>query len=118
MALWPITIWLLALAIRQRFRYWRKGVVTAVSLLILLFIATFFFSWVVAASPDGAARTINLANELGVTLPPRIEGVVSLGWGITAVFAIAPALFQQPPGLRRPDALPLGLGGAGGDDLA
>lgn len=95
MALWPITIWLLALAIRQRFRYWRKGVVTAVSLLILLFIATFFFSWVVAASPDGAARTINLANELGVTLPPRIEGVVSLGWGITAVFAIAPAFFSN-----------------------
>ncbi len=75
MPLWAITILLLALAVRQRFRYWTKGVLTAVSLLIILFFATFFFSWMIAASPDGAGRTIALANELGVTLDPRIEGV-------------------------------------------
>ncbi|MBE2221679.1 MAG: hypothetical protein IAF02_09075 [Anaerolineae bacterium] len=95
MSLWPITILLLALAVRQRFRYWRKGVLTAVSLLIILFLATFFFSWLIAASADGAGRTINLANELGITLPPRIDGVVSPMWGITAVLRLAPAFFSN-----------------------
>ena len=95
MPLWVITILLLALAVRQRFRYWTKGVITAVSLLIILFFATFFFSWLIAASPDGAGRTMSLAQELGVTLMPRLEGLVSPLWGITAVFAIAPAFFMN-----------------------
>ncbi|MFO7682321.1 MAG: DUF2298 domain-containing protein, partial [Chloroflexota bacterium] len=95
MPLWVITILLLALAARQRFRYWTKGVITAVSLLVILFMTTFFFSWVVAASVEGAGRTLALANSLGVTLPPRLEGVIAPLWGITAVFNLAPAFFSS-----------------------
>jgi YYY domain-containing protein len=95
MPLWAVTLLLLALAVRQRFRYWTKGVVTAVSLLIILFFATFFFSWIVAASADGAWRAASLASDLGVVLSPRIEGIVDPVWGITAVFGIAPAFFSS-----------------------
>ncbi|PID87127.1 MAG: hypothetical protein CSB13_00955 [Chloroflexi bacterium] len=95
MSLWVITILLLALAIRQRFRYWQQGVLTAVSLLIILLFATFFFSWILATSAEGANRIIWLANELGVTLAPRIEGTVSPLWGLTAVFRIAPIFFSH-----------------------
>ena len=95
MPLWVITILLLALAIRQRFRFWTKGLITAVSLLAILFFATFFFSWIVAANPEGAGRTIGLANELGVTLAPHVEGAISPMWGLTAVFSIAPAFLSS-----------------------
>ncbi|MCB8988167.1 MAG: hypothetical protein H6661_10515 [Ardenticatenaceae bacterium] len=90
MPLWAITIWLAALAVRQRFRYWQKGVGTAVALLAVLFFLTFFFSWLVASSADGAGRVSSLAAELGLTLAPRPESGVALGWGLTAVFAILP----------------------------
>ncbi len=95
MPLWAITIWLLAMAARQRFRHWQKGVGTAVALLITLFLLTFFFSWIVASSADGAWRVSSLAEELGIALAPRPEGGVALGWGITAVFAILPTYFAN-----------------------
>ena len=90
MPLWAITIWLAALAVRQRLRHWQKGVGTAVALLAALFFLTLFFSWVVASSADGGWRVSSLADELGITLAARPESGVALGWGLTAVFAILP----------------------------
>ena len=95
MPLWAITIWLVALAVRQRFRGWQTGVLTAVSLLLLLYLLTFLFSWIVASSTDGAGRVINLANELGLLLPPRPDGGVAWGWGLTAVGTILPAFLSN-----------------------
>ncbi|MBK8987809.1 MAG: hypothetical protein IPM39_17365 [Chloroflexi bacterium] len=95
MPLWVITIWLLALAARQRWRQWRKGMGTAAALLIALYLLTFFFSWIVASSADGAWRVTSLADELGIVLAPRPENGVALGWGLTAVFAILPTFLAN-----------------------
>ncbi len=94
MSLWAITILLIAQAAKQRFRYWKTGLVTAVSLILFLLFLTFFFGLIVAVSPDGAGRAIALANDLGVPLAPRPGGSFALGWGLTAVLAITPELLR------------------------
>ena len=81
MPLWVITILLIAQAARQRFRYWKTGLAAAVSLILYSVLLTFFFGLIVAISPEGAGRVIALANELGITLAPRPEGNIALGWG-------------------------------------
>ena len=92
MPLWVITILLIAQAVRQRFRFWKTGLAAAVSLILILLLLTFFFGLIVAISSEGAGRVIALANELGITLAPRPEGNIALGWGFMAVLEIAPAL--------------------------
>ncbi|MCL4263874.1 MAG: hypothetical protein KJ069_11695 [Anaerolineae bacterium] len=88
-----ITVLLMVLAIKQRFRQWKVGVGTAVSFLLILFLLALLFSWVVATSAEGAGRVINLAAELGIPLATRPEGLAP-GWAVTAVFAILPAYLQ------------------------
>jgi YYY domain-containing protein len=88
-----ITILLLVLAARQRFRHWQTGLVTAVSLLLALFLLALLFSWIVAASAEGSGRVINLAAELGIPLAARPEGL-AMGWAVTAVLAILPTYLQ------------------------
>ncbi len=91
MPLWAITIFLLALAARQKFRYWQSGLITAVSLLLGLLIFALLFASVVAISPEGASRVGGLAGELGIPLPPHPEHNLAIGWGLSAVFALLPA---------------------------
>ncbi len=86
MPLWVITILLIAQAARQRFRYWKTGLATAVSLILDFCLLTFFFGLIVAVSPEGSGRVIALANELGISLAPRPEGNIALGWGLSAVY--------------------------------
>lgn len=88
-----ITILLLVLAAKQRFRQWKAGLLTAVTLLVTLFLLSLLFSWIVAASAEGAGRVINLAAELGIPLAPRADGFAP-GWAVTAVFAILPTYLQ------------------------
>jgi YYY domain-containing protein len=88
-----ITILLLVLAVKQRFRQWKVGLATAVTLLVTLFLLSLLFSWIVAASAEGAGRVINLAAELGIPLAPRADGFAP-GWAVTAVFALLPTYLQ------------------------
>ncbi len=90
MPLWAVSITLVALAVRQRFRYWQKGLLAAGLLLGILFLLTLFFGLIVSVSPEGAGRVTGLANELGIPLVPRPEQGLALGWGVTAVLAILP----------------------------
>ncbi len=94
MPLFSITILVAVLAVRQRFRSWRVGAATAVSLLLSLFLLMLLLGWIIAASPAGAGRIIPLANELGLALPPRPDGVVAVGWGFTAVITLLPTIIQ------------------------
>jgi YYY domain-containing protein len=94
MPLFSITILLITLAVQQRFRYWRVGVATAVSLLLGLFLLMLLLGWIVAASAEGAGRVLALANDLGLALPPRPESGLALGWGVTAVFTLLPAILS------------------------
>lgn len=107
-------IWafVLSLAGRQKFKQWKSGVVTAVSLISGLLVLALLLGWIVAGSADGAGRITGLATELGLTLPPRPEGNVALGWGLTAVAAIFPSVLQAKlayPGLTLMLAALLGL---------
>ena len=94
MPLWSITFLLLALGARQRFRYWRWGLVTAVALILILFLITLLFGLIIAVTQDGSGRVLAIANELGLTLPARTQQPLDMGWGVTAVFAILPALIR------------------------
>ena len=89
-----VLIFLLSLALKQRFRFWQKGLATATALVLGLFLLAGFLAWVIASSSEGAVRVINLANELGIALPPH-PGGVALGWGLAAVFAILPTYLQN-----------------------
>lgn len=93
MPLSSITVLLLAVTAQRRFRGWRVGVITAVTLLLTLFLLMGFFGWLVASSAEGAGRVIGLADELGITLTPRPETAVAPGWGLSAIFALLPAIF-------------------------
>ena len=94
MPLWVITILLVGIRVKHKFVNWRAGVITAVSLLVGLLLLMGLLSWIIAANPDGAGQVIGLAGELGIGLPARPEGTLALGWGITAVFAIFPAVLR------------------------
>ncbi len=93
MPLWAISVLLVALAIRQRFRYWRQGLAASGILILGLLLLSLFFGLIVAINPEGAGRVAGLANELGVPLAPRSEQGAAFGWGLTAVLAISPAFF-------------------------
>ncbi|HUM71897.1 MAG TPA: DUF2298 domain-containing protein, partial [Chloroflexota bacterium] len=77
-----ITILLLVLAVKQHFRQWKVGLGTAVALLLSLLLLALLFSWIVAASSEGAWRVSNLANELGIPLAPRPEQNIAPGWAV------------------------------------
>jgi YYY domain-containing protein len=92
MPLLPVIGLLLFLLWRHR-RYWVEGVITAVSLPLILLLIMLLFSWIVASSPEGAGRVVGLANELGLTLPPRPDGL-ALGWGAQAVATLLPTVLS------------------------
>ncbi|MCP4420101.1 MAG: hypothetical protein GY805_26145, partial [Chloroflexi bacterium] len=75
-------------------RQWKSGMITAVSLITSLFLLALLLGWIVASSLEGTGRIIGLANELGLTLPPRPEGNVAAGWGFTAVATLLPTILQ------------------------
>jgi YYY domain-containing protein len=93
MPLWAITILLIALVVRQRFRYWPSGIIVPAVLIAVLLIAAFFFSFVVAASPEGSGRVLQMATDLGVSLPERLQEGFAPGWALATAGAIAPAYF-------------------------
>jgi YYY domain-containing protein len=92
MPLLPVIGLLLFLLWRHR-RHWVEGMITAVSLPLILLLVMLLFSWIVASSPDGAGRVVGLANELGLTLPPRPDGV-ALGWGAQAMAILLPTVLS------------------------
>ena len=109
-----LSIWalILSLAGRYKFKQWKSGVVTAVSLIIGLFVVAMLLGFIVASSAEGAGRIVGLANELGLALPARPEGNVAFGWGLTAVFTILPTVLSAKlavPGVTLMLAALLGL---------
>jgi YYY domain-containing protein len=91
MPLWAVVIFLVALVVRQRFRYWRTGLITALGLLIVLFAVAMLFSFIVASSAEGAGWVANLAAELGVPLNERPDQVFAIGWALSSIWALLPS---------------------------
>ena len=85
-----ITVWLVALAARRRFRHWRTGLGVAAAVAGGLFLLMVLLVWVVAAAQLGGGMVGGLVNELGLALPARPEGTLALGWGARAVAAVLP----------------------------
>lgn len=109
-----LSIWALVLSLAARFRFkqWKSGVITAVSLILGLFLLALLLGWVVASSAEGAGRIGSLATELDLAVPVRPEGNVALGWGFTAVAALLPTVLQAKltfPGVTLILAALLGL---------
>ncbi len=94
MPLWAITILLIALVARQRFRFWPSGLITAVGLITGLFLLAMLFSFIVAASADGAPLVLSLAGDLGLTLSERPDQVLAPGWALAAISAVLPSYFK------------------------
>ncbi|MCB0015290.1 MAG: DUF2298 domain-containing protein, partial [Anaerolineales bacterium] len=91
MPLLPITALLFSLAPRLSGRQWRYGLFSALGLILLLLVLMLFFGLLVAASPEGSGRVMNLANELGIQLAdyPNSSMGAGLGWGLSAIGALA-----------------------------
>ena len=90
--LFTITILLVVLIVRQRFRYWVKGLITAVSLIIGLLLVALLLGWIIASSVDGSYRVVNLANELGLSVGARPDTPLAFGWGANVVLQLIPAI--------------------------
>jgi YYY domain-containing protein len=90
MPLWAIIIFLLALVSRQRFRYWQTGLLTILVLFVVLFGIALLFSFIVAASNEGAGIVINLAGELGTPLAQRPDQAFAIGWAISSIVDLLP----------------------------
>ena len=86
-----ISVFLVTLAARRRFRHWQTGVGAAAAVVGGLFLLMLLLLWVVAASQGSSGTVSNLANELGLSLPARPDGAVALGWGLRAAAAVLPA---------------------------
>ena len=85
-----ISVLLVALAARRRFRHWRTGLGVATAVVGGLFLLMVLLLWVVAAAQPGGGMVGSLINELGLSLPARPEGGLALGWGLRAVAAVLP----------------------------
>ena len=87
-----ITVWLVVMAARQRFRHWRTGVGIAAMLVLGLLAVMLLWTWLLATSPE-FGRVAGVAQELGLTLPPRPDGAIEPAWGAQVVAALLPSLF-------------------------
>lgn len=90
MPLLVVTVLLVTLAARQRFRNWQAGVGAAAALVGGLLVVMLAFIWLLAAGPE--SRISDLANELGLPLSPRPDSVMAFGWGLRALVALLPAV--------------------------
>lgn len=90
MPLLVVTVLLLTLAARQRFRHWRAGLGAAVALAGGLLLVMLAFTWLLAVGPEN--RISDLANELGLALSPRPDSALAFGWGFRALVALLPAV--------------------------
>jgi YYY domain-containing protein len=93
MPLWSILILLVTLAFKTRFKNWRAGILATLSLLAGLSFLMVFLGWIIASNPEGSRRVIDLANELNIILPAIPEGS-QLGWGMSAILQIIPAVLS------------------------
>ena len=87
-----ITVWLLVMAARRRFRHWQTGVGAAAALVLGLLLVMLLWAWLVAASPE-FGRVAGVAQELGLSLPPRPDGAIEAVWGAQVLAALLPSLF-------------------------
>lgn len=88
MPLLIITVLVLTLVIKQKFRAWKTGLAIFCGLLGGLLLLTLLMGWIVASSPTADAVT-SLAAELDIPLNPRQGGLL---WGLSAIAALTPSL--------------------------
>ncbi len=91
MPLTALTAFLATLAIRRRRAPWRLGVMWAVGLLLGLTVLMLLLGFIIAASPEGSARLVNQAAELGVELPASQPDSIAgrLDWAFMSIVAMA-----------------------------
>lgn len=96
MPMWSILLLLGALVWQRPVRGWRAGLAVFGGLIVGLSVVMILFGWIVASSSEGAGRVMNLAAELGVTLPPQsaTAALDRLRWGAAAVGALLPAILS------------------------
>ncbi len=94
MPLWAISILLIALVVRQRLRFWQSGLLAASGLIATLLLIAFLFSFIVAASAEGAMRVTALANELGISLNERPDQTLAVGWALSSIAVILPTYLK------------------------
>ncbi|MFW6069744.1 MAG: DUF2298 domain-containing protein [bacterium] len=97
MPLWPILIMVIALLLRARRRAWRAGLFAGAGIVVALSLLMAVLGLIIAGTPEGGGRILNLANDLGVALP-ALEGTVSiagrLAWAGRSVAVLAPAVLS------------------------
>ena len=86
-----ITVFLVTLVARQRFRHWRAGLGAAAAVLGGLLLLMLLLLWIIASIDPGGGTVSNLAQEMGLSLAPRPDGLVAPGWGLLAMAAVLPA---------------------------
>ena len=95
MPLWSILILVGSLLLRRRRRPWKAGLAAAGGLIGGLLLLMFLLGWIVASSPEGAARIADLAASLDIALP-ALAGEASVGermlFGLRGTLLLAPAL--------------------------
>lgn len=72
---------------------WPMALVSAVGLIIGLFLLMLFLGWIIAASQEGTSRVQALADELGLGLAPISNDPVlssRIGWATNALFRLTP----------------------------
>jgi YYY domain-containing protein len=101
MPLWSVLALVVTLVLRRRPLRWRRALYSAGGLILGLSLLMGLLGWVIAASPQGSARIVELARELGLALPAAPAGAVlaRLAWGASAVAALAPGVILARLGL-------------------
>jgi len=92
MPLTSIVVLLAVLVARQRRRPWRLALLLPAAIILLLLVLMALLGWVIAVTPEGGSRLLSLAENLGLGLAPQPEGAGRLGWALSAVFRIMPAV--------------------------
>lgn len=79
------------LVARRRRAPWRLGLTWAVALVVGLTLLMLLLGFIIASSPEGSARLLELAVELGVGLPESQPNSVSghLSWAFSALMTMA-----------------------------
>ena len=104
MPLSALTIFLGALTVRsvlnrgkKAIRPWLTAVLGTASLIFFLFLLMVLLGIIIASNPEGAGRTINLANSLDISLAPFPANATlfsGLAWGIAAILRLVPAFVE------------------------
>lgn len=90
MPLFVVTLLIGTLIVQQKFRFWQRGLATAIGLVVLLFAVMTFMGFVIGVADFG--RISNLANELNIQLTNTDGGTI--GASVSAVAKLLPTVLR------------------------